>query len=394
MANCLFYLPDCFSIVMTLVNKIPLMKSGKTGRNVAIAALYFITMPFWIFFFPFLLFILVWRDYGGLATSLSGIPGISAGGGVVSAVVAFGVCFVLLGIISAALPSSDDPGETDTSSPNQGVNAATDTPVPTEGKSAVNSKTDTATLDPTMSPTSTTSPTSTRNPTPTAEPTPTVSSTKSPTPTPTATPTSTKTPTPTAEPTPTATPTPTPAPDGESYTFSGSSNDVTDSFRTEGGLVTIDFNHDGESNFQVKAVNSAGDEKFLVNEIGTYDGQVALYLPSDEWRLEVTADGSWSADINQPRFNKQDIQSLPTGADGEHAAWFGPFEFEGTTEVTFEIKGDSQAGVWLATHKGEKVDLLHNEIGPYEGTALVTDSGIGLIIVDTDSAEWRIKIGG
>jgi hypothetical protein len=204
----------------------------------------------------------------------------------------------------------------------------------------------------------------------------------------------TDTPTPTQSPAPTTATTPTPAPAGESYTLSGSGNDVTDSFDTQGGLAVFDFEHDGNSNFQVWAVNNAGDKELLVNDIGTYDGEVALYLPSDTWRLEVKADGQWNSAVTQPRFNEQNIESLPAEADGEQAAWFGPFEFEGSTEVTFEITGDSHAAVWLTNTNGETVDLLHNEIGPYSGTALVTDSGVGLIIVDTDSAEWRIEIGG
>jgi hypothetical protein len=183
-----------------------------------------------------------------------------------------------------------------------------------------------------------------------------------------------------------------PAEDGASYEFSGSGNDVTDSFSTEGGFVVLDFQHDGSSNFQVKAVSSNGDEEYLVNHIGNYDGEVAVYLPSEDYRLDITADGSWSADVTQPRFNQQDVEDLPASADGKHAYWLGPFEFEGGEEVTFEIKGDSQAAVWLATTQGEKVDLLHNEIGPYEGSALVTDSGFGLIIIETDSADWRIEI--
>jgi len=264
---------------------------------------------------------------------------------------------VLFGIIGAAVPGGEDPGQADTSQAGQDIDEPTDTADANERDAASDGGTNTLTA------------TATERPTPTAEPTRTES------------------------PTPTATPTPVPAPDGESYSFSGSGNDVTDPFSTQGGLVVFDFEHDGSSNFQVKAVNSAGDEEFLVNEIETYDGEVAIYLPSDDWRLDITADGSWSADVTQPRFNENDIKPLPASADGEHAAWFGPFEFQGSTEVTFEIKDDSQASVWLATHEGGKVDLLHNEIGPYEGTALVTDSGVGLIIVDTDSAKWRIEIG-
>lgn len=298
--------------------------------------------------------------WNSLVTVVS--PGHFKGGGFTSGAVAFVVCIVLFGAISAAAPSVDDPGQTNESETGQSVGAATGTPVAPES-------------------------------TPVADGGSEISRSSS-TPSPTASPTPTETPTPTPEPTPTATSTPEPAPDGESYSFSGSGNDVTDSFSTEGGLVVFDFEHDGSSNFQVQAVNPDGEKEFLINEIGGYDGQVALYLPSDSWRLEVTADGGWNAAVTQPRFNQQDIKSLPAEADGEHAAWFGPFEFQGSTEVEFVIEDDSQAAVWLATSQGERVDLLHNEVGPYEGTALVTDSGIGLIVVDTSSADWRIKIGG
>lgn len=341
----LFDKADEFADSMSLIEKVPLMREGATGRNIAVAVGYFITMPLWLMVSPLIVFALVWRDYGGLASSLSRVPGISEGGGVVSGVVACVIFLVLFGVVGAALPGGDDPGQADPGKASQNTDAPSETPASTEEDPVADGGTDAPTA------------------------------------------------TPTVEPTPTATSTSAPAPDGESYAFSGSGNDVTDSFTTGGGLVVLDFEHDGSSNFQVQAVNSAGDQEYLVNEIGAYDGQVALYLPNDEWRLDITADGSWSADVTQPRFNQQDIKSLPAEADGEHAAWFGPFQFDGSTEVTFTIEGDSQAAVWLANHEGEKIDLLHNEIGPYEGTALVTDSGVGLIIVDTDSADWRIEIG-
>jgi hypothetical protein len=184
-----------------------------------------------------------------------------------------------------------------------------------------------------------------------------------------------------------------PAEDGESYSYSGNGNEVTDEFATEGGLVVLDVQHTGESNFQVQAIN-ADDEKYLVNAIGDYDGRVALYMPPGDWQLDVTADGSWSADVTQPRYNSEDVQAVPVSGDGQHADYFGPIEFQGTTEVYFEIQDDSQASVWLADTNGEKVELLHNEIGPYEGTTVTNQEGVGLIIVDTDSAEWRIEIGG
>lgn len=337
------------------------MKEGATARNVFLGAVYFFTLPLWMVFIPLIVPMLIWRDYGGISTSLSRFPGISEGGGPVSALVIFGVILVVLGGLGAAMPNDNS---IESNAQTGGMDVATDTPtsVPTKETDDGGSKNSMA--DSTSTPTATTTVSPTARPT-TSQP-------------------------PTAEPTPTSSPTAVPAEDGATYSFSGSSNDVTNSFSTEGGLVVFNLQHSGESNFIVKAVNSIGDEEYLTNEIGTYDGRVALYLPEGNWQLDVTADGGWSADVTQPRFNRNDVQSFPASANDKHDAWFGPFEFDENTKVTFEIKGDSQAAVWLANTNGERVDLLHNEIGPYEGSALITQRGFGIIIVDTSSAEWRI----
>lgn len=200
------------------------------------------------------------------------------------------------------------------------------------------------------------------------------------------------TPTATEASTPTATPEPTPAPDGESYSFSGTGGDATDSFATEGGLVVIHFSHDGDSNFQVQAISSDGDEEYLVNAIGDYDGRVALSLPADEYRLDVTADGSWTAEVTQPRFSAAEVEDIPASASGTHADYMGPFEFEGTTEVHVELQNDRQMAVWLTGVNGERVDLLFNEIGPAEDTVLVTQEGHGLLVIETDAGEWQVEI--
>lgn len=288
----------------------------------------------------------------------SRLPGISDNGGYKNYIVGFFYIIVILGVLGAVAPPADD-DTTQQAAPTTTI--APDT---------------TAAPDRTESP-------ETDADTPTSEGATEAQTT---TVTSTATPTSTTVQT-------TAATTSAPAQDGESYSYSGSGNDVTDSFSTEGGLVVFDFEHSGESNFQVQAV-SPDDEHFLVNGIGDYDGHVALYMPAGDWQLDVTADGSWSTDITQPRYNENDIKELPASGDDQHAAYFGPFQFEGTTEVSFEIENDAQAAVWLARTNGEKVELLHNEIGPYQGSALTRQEGVGLIIVDTDSADWRIEIGG
>ncbi|QLG61073.1 hypothetical protein [Halorarum salinum] len=112
---------------MSLAQKFPLMRTGETGRNAAVAIGYFVTIPLWVMLLPFIVF---WRDYGGIATSLSGVPGISAGGGVVSGVVACVLCLVLVGLVSAALPGGDAPGQGDAGVDAEEPGATTDTPAP------------------------------------------------------------------------------------------------------------------------------------------------------------------------------------------------------------------------------------------------------------------------
>jgi len=352
--------------MVSLTGKIPLMREGRSRRNTIIGLVYLFTFPLWLSFIPFIIPILVWRDYAGLATSLSRVPGIKEGGGITSGILSFVFLIVLISVLGAALPEPNNTGTESQMADTPTSPAPTTTEIDPATDSGTTSAADNQITDTqtTTAPTTTTE--SKSDPTSTTMPTTSITTT--------------------------TTTTTAPAPDGESYSYSGSGNDVTNSFGVEGGLVVFDFEHSGNSNFQVQAVSSSGEKKYLVNDIGTYDGQVALYLPEGEWQLDITADGDWNADITQPRFNSNDIESLPKSADGEQAAWFGPFNFSGTTEITFTIKDDSQAAVWLATHEGRRVELLHNEVGPYEGSALTTQEGVGLIIIDTDSADWKIEI--
>lgn len=349
---------------MSVTEAVPGMKPGSTIRNVIIALIY---LPL-IFLWPFIAAYVVAKNRGGAAESLSGIPGVSKDGGIVAGVIAFVGMFVLLGVIGAVLPGgdTDTAGDgTDVESTNGGVDEGTTTESGSDGDATSDSDGSDGGTDSSSGDGSTDGSTGDGSDGSDS----TSGSDES-----------------------TTDDSPPPAPDGESYQFDGSGNDVSDQFTTAGGLVTINFEHTGESNFQVQAVGSGGEEEFLVNDIGNYDGTVALYLPEDDWRLDITADGDWSAKVEQPRFNESDLESLPAEGNGEHAMWFGPYEFDGSQEVTFEITNDAQAAVWVRDTNGQNVDLLHNEIGPYEGSALVTDTGRGLIVVETNAAEWRIEI--
>lgn len=57
------------------------MVAGSTVRNLVLGIVYFLTMPIWLAFFPFVLGLFVWRNTSGWADGLTALPGVSAGGG-------------------------------------------------------------------------------------------------------------------------------------------------------------------------------------------------------------------------------------------------------------------------------------------------------------------------
>lgn len=209
-------------------------------------------------------------------------------------------------------------------------------------------------------------------------------------PAPTATPT--ESPTPTASTTASPTPKPKKAPDGESYAFDGSGATATNTFTTDGGLVTFDLSHNGDSNFAVWLLNGNGEkEELLVNTIGSWDGKVVMYLPAGTYLLDVEADGSWDADVSQPRYSSAEVDSLPQSSEGDDSTYIGPFSVDGLTRVEFVAEDDEHYAVWLKTHRGENMELLFNEIGPFEGSTAFGGTGDAIIQVRTNG-EWKIVI--
>lgn len=224
--------------------------------------------------------------------------------------------------------------------------------------------------------------TATRSPTPSASPT----ATREPTPT------ESPTPTPTATPSPTPTPEPTPAPDGPSYAFRASGNAATETFYVEGGLVEFDLAHSGQSHFAIWLLNDRGErEELLVNTIGSWDGRVVMNLPEGDYLLDIAADGTWNANVRQPRYSTVEVKSLPQSMSDDDSNYIGPIYVDGLTRVSFVGQDDDHYGVWLLNHRGNNVDLLFNEIGPFEGSTAFGGEGVALIQVDTNG-RWKMVI--
>jgi hypothetical protein len=134
-----------------------------------------------------------------------------------------------------------------------------------------------------------------------------------------------------------------------------------------------------------------GEEQLLVNTIGDFDGTVATNVESGEYLLDIQADGSWEAGIEQPRYSVAEVSSLPADASEEDYAVLGPFQFEGVTRFTIDAETDGNVIAYLMDHRGNEVQLLVNEIGPHEGSTTIRQQGVGLIYVETEDS-WIVTL--
>lgn len=86
------------------------MRPGSTGRNAVVGYGYLILIPFLLVFFPIVLGVAVGTNWRGTADRLAALPGVGAGGGVKTGVVAGIYGFVIWGVIIAG-GGADDSGE-------------------------------------------------------------------------------------------------------------------------------------------------------------------------------------------------------------------------------------------------------------------------------------------
>lgn len=179
----------------------------------------------------------------------------------------------------------------------------------------------------------------------------------------------------------------------DSIEFSGSGQDVTETFTIEGGMTAFDFSHTGSSNFQVELIDDGDGEtaEYLVNEIGEYKGRKAIGLPASEYLLDITADGEWSVTIEQPRPADSDVEGLPVDLEDAGADYFGPYAFDGRTRIDATHDGESNFQVLVLNAEGSWVKLAFNEIGSFEGLTTFDHSGTGWLVVEADG-EWTLAL--
>lgn len=171
--------------------------------------------------------------------------------------------------------------------------------------------------------------------------------------------------------------------------FAGAGKQATTTFTLRGGLTTIHLTHSGQRNFAVWLLDSSGSRvDLLANEIGGFDGTKALGLRAGSYLMDVTADGAWAIEIQQP----------PTVATGTP-----PFsgrgkqitpQFQqptGLVRIRMRHDGWRNFAIWLMDRNGQRIDLLVNEIGPFDGVKAIRIPRSDVYIMDvTADGNWSI----
>lgn len=181
----------------------------------------------------------------------------------------------------------------------------------------------------------------------------------------------------------------------ESSELSEDGTEATSTFRLEKGLSKFTMTHDGSSNFIVWLIDANTGQKLdlLANEIGSFDGSKAFGITSaGDYILNIDADGPWKVTVEQPR--QTATQSVPLTLQGSGKKATEAFYIDtGMKRVEMSNDGSSNFIVWLMDDQGNKIELLANEIGSFDGSTTVSITTPGTYLLDVDSdGNWKASI--
>ena len=161
-------------------------------------------------------------------------------------------------------------------------------------------------------------------------------------------------------------------------TLQGSGQQVSGAVNLEEGITVFRMTHDGTSNFAIFLLNQSTGEQveLLVNVIGSFTGGKAVGIEAaGPYVLDVTADSNWTVTAEQPR--PASAPAAPQAFSGVGQSVPAPFMLnEGLATFKMTHDGRGNFGIFLLDAEGGLVELLVNEIGPFDGSKAVSVTGI------------------
>lgn len=174
--------------------------------------------------------------------------------------------------------------------------------------------------------------------------------------------------------------------------LTGSGQTATEGFALRSGMAIFNMTHTGNRNFAVWLLGPDGDRiDLLANAIGNFKGQDGLGIKAaGEYVLDVSADGPWTIQVNQPTIGTPAAASLYVG---QGPSVLGPFTMaSGLRRFEMSHTGQSNFAIWLHDDEGDRKALLVNEIGSFSGSkATGITAGAYFLVVNADG-DWTVKV--
>ena len=179
--------------------------------------------------------------------------------------------------------------------------------------------------------------------------------------------------------------------------LSGQGQEASQKFALTEGLSIFTMKHLGSSNFAVWLMDGNGEKvEPLANTIGNFMGAKGVGIfASGDYILDIATEGPWTVDITQPK--PETAQSVPVSFRGMGPQVSQFFTLNpGLATFNMTHNGKNNFIIWLLDSKGNKIDLLVNETGIFDGSKAtgIKDSGIyclDIYAVDADG-NWKIDI--
>lgn len=215
----------------------------------------------------------------------------------------------------------------------------------------------------------------------------------------------TSTPTTTSTPVPTEDVTSTSVPDSTSQTeqitepepieLSGTGQKATQKFRLDQGLSEFSTTYRGSDNFIVYLMDGETGQNIdlIANEIGSSNSSKSVGITADgDYILNVEANGPWTVTITQPR--KSATQSAPLTLQGTGNQASELFTLDnGLRMFNMDYHGSDNFIVFLMDDQGNRIDLLANQIGSFNGSKAVGISQTGTYLLNIEAnGKWKVTI--
>ena len=170
--------------------------------------------------------------------------------------------------------------------------------------------------------------------------------------------------------------------------YSGSGNQVSESFILPTTLAVFHLTNSGSSNFIVYLhdVNTGQNIDLLANEIGNADITVPQGVGEGMYTLAVTSSGSWSVTIDQPHASAGYLTSF-NGTGTSATQMFSMTA--GSKTLSYSNSGSSNFFVTLWNEQGDEVDIPVITSGPTSGGTYMNVPATGNYMLGIEAAGNR-----